>query len=597
MESTQQQPHIAILPTPGMGHLIPLTEFAKRLVLHHNFTVTFIIPTDGSPMQPQKDILQTLPKSISSIFLPPVSFSDLPEDRKIETQIALSVTRSLPSLREALKELAESTRLSALVVDLFGSLAFPVAIEFGVSPYVFFPTTAMGLCLMFHLHKLDESFSCEYRDLPEPVILPGCVPVHGSDLVEPLQDKKDEAYKWILSISKLYKLAEGIMVNSFMDLEPGAFKALKEGGWCKPPVYPVGPLIQAGSASGDNGLECLKWLGEQPSGSVLFVSFGSGGTLSHEQLTELALGLEMSGQRQRTVHTGEREKRGMDKSIVTLDKGTTCSSWNYCGERLATGSIDGTLTIFDSVDPASSSFTCTSRSKAHAASIVKVVWVPPEYGDAVACISSDGTLSLWEEVVEETQPLQWKLCKRFEGSSHKVLDIQCGVSLTSLKLVIAYSDGHVKVYELLNPLELKNWQLQAEFQNVIDSVSKYGNASCVSASISWNPQRGGSQQSSFVLGFNSNILQLNSSKVWEFDQDHQRWLPVAELALPGDKGDQVYAVAWAPNIGRPYEVIAVATHKGIAIWYIGLYPDPDGKLSVETAALLSGHGGEVWPFL
>ncbi|KAK3000703.1 hypothetical protein RJ639_022464 [Escallonia herrerae] len=370
MESRKQQPHIAILPTPGMGHLIPLTEFSKRLVLHHNFTVTFIIATDGSPMQPQKDILQTLPKSINSIFLPPVSFSDLPEDRKIETQIALSVTRSLPSLREALKELTESTRLSALVVDLFGSLAFPAAIEFGVSPYVFFPTTAMGLCLMFHLHKLDESFGCEYRDLPEPVILPGCVP-------------KDEAYKWILRISKLHNLAEGIMVNSFMGWEPGAFKALKEGGWCKHSVYPVGPLIQASSPSGDNG------------GSVLFASFGSGGTLSHEQLIKLALGLEMSGQRflwvvksphqkpnasyfsaqtnkdpfdflpdgfldgprarVRKVQLRNsmrgfkkaakkvlsqdvvREKSCMDKAKVTPDKGTTCSSWNYCGERLATG--------------------------------------------------------------------------------------------------------------------------------------------------------------------------------------------------------------------------------------------------------------------
>lgn len=39
-------------------------------------------------------------------------------------------------------------------------------------------------------------------------------------------------------------------------------------------------------------------------------------------------------------------------------------------------------------------------------------------------------------------------------------------------------------------------------------------------------------------------------QVWEFDQAHRRWLPVAELALPEDKGDQVYAVAWAPNIGR-----------------------------------------------
>lgn len=54
---------------------------------------------------------------------------------------------------------------------------------------------------------------------------------------------------------------------------------------------------------------------------------------------------------------------------------------------------------------------------------------------------------------------------------------------------------------------------QAEFHNVIDSVSTFGKASCLSASVSWNPKRGESQESSFVLGFNSNKPQLNSSKV------------------------------------------------------------------------------------
>ncbi|XP_057477605.1 protein SEH1 isoform X1 [Actinidia eriantha] len=283
----------------------------------------------------------------------------------------------------------------------------------------------------------------------------------------------------------------------------------------------------------------------------------------------------------------------MEKPVATLDKGTTCSSWNYCGQRLATGSIDGTLAIFDSIDPASSSFTCTYRSRVREVSIVKVVWVPPEYGDAVACICEDGTLSLWEEVVEDTKSLQWKLCKEFERSSNQVLDMQFGVSVTGLKLVSAYSDGYVKVYELLDPLELKNWQLQAEFQNVIDSVSKFGKAACLSASVSWSPQRVENQQLSFILGFNSNVMQLNSAKVWEFDQDHQKWLPVAELALPGDKGDPVYAVAWAPNIGRPYEVIATSTRKGIAIWHVGLNPDLDGRLSIEKVALLSGHEDEV----
>ncbi|XP_052171760.1 hydroquinone glucosyltransferase-like [Diospyros lotus] len=43
--------------------------------------------------------------------------------------------------------------------------------------------------------------------------------------------------------------------------------------------------------------ECLNWNDNQPTGSVLFVSFGSGGRLSHEQITELALGLEFSEQR------------------------------------------------------------------------------------------------------------------------------------------------------------------------------------------------------------------------------------------------------------------------------------------------------------
>ena len=41
----------------------------------------------------------------------------------------------------------------------------------------------------------------------------------------------------------------------------------------------------------------MRWLDKQPNGSVLYVSFGSGGTLSYEKLNELALGLEMSRQR------------------------------------------------------------------------------------------------------------------------------------------------------------------------------------------------------------------------------------------------------------------------------------------------------------
>ncbi|XVF33195.1 hypothetical protein REPUB_Repub17cG0147700 [Reevesia pubescens] len=292
-----QTPHIAILPSPGMGHLIPLVEFAKRLVHQHNFSVTFVIPTDDSPSKAQKSTLDSLPSSIDSFFLPRVDLSDLPEDSKIETLISLTVARSLSFLRDALKSLVAKTKLVGLVVDLFGTDAFDVAREFNVSSYIFFPSTAMALSLFLYLPKLDQMVSCEYRDLPEPVRIPGCVPIHGKELLDPIQDRKNDAYKWLLHHTNRYRLAEGIMVNSFEDLEAGAIKALQEKEPGKPPVYPVGPLVNVDPSSKADESDCLKWLDNQPHGSVLYVSFGSGGTLSYNQINELALGLEMSEQR------------------------------------------------------------------------------------------------------------------------------------------------------------------------------------------------------------------------------------------------------------------------------------------------------------
>ncbi|CAL5331324.1 unnamed protein product [Camellia sinensis] len=290
-----QTPHVAFLPSPGMGHLIPLIELAKQLVHHHHFSATILIPSAAPPTKAQKTVLQTLPKTIHHIFLPPVQ---LPNDiNNTESQIFLTMTLSLPSLKSTLSSLTATTHLAALVVDPFGLEAFDVAKEFGLSPYLFFSSTAMVLLFCLNLPKLDETVTGEYRDLPEPIQLPGCVPVHGKDLLDPVQDRSHDSYKGLLRNIKQFGSAEGIILNSFVDLEEGALKALQDEGLGKPPVYPVGPLIQAGSIEGLERSECLQWLDGQPSDSVVFVSFGSGGTLSQDQLNELALGLELSGQR------------------------------------------------------------------------------------------------------------------------------------------------------------------------------------------------------------------------------------------------------------------------------------------------------------
>ncbi|GAB4844576.1 hypothetical protein Ancab_037974 [Ancistrocladus abbreviatus] len=296
--TAMETPHILIVPSPGMGHLIPLVQLAKLLVSRHAFSVTFIVPNIGEPPKAQKSFLQNLPQDIGHVLLPPVNLDDLPPDAGPEVKICVAMIRSIPSTRNVFSLLVGQKRVVALLTDLFGCDIFDVADELEVPSYVYFSPSTFCLMLFLHLPELDKKITCEYRDWPDPIMLPGCVPVYGKDLVQPIQDRRDEAYKWILHICQsLRSMPKGILLNSFMELEPGAIQVLQKEEAGRPPFYLIGPVVQSGSDDETDGSGCLDWLDGQPFGSVLFVSFGSGGTLSYEQLNELAHGLEMSEQR------------------------------------------------------------------------------------------------------------------------------------------------------------------------------------------------------------------------------------------------------------------------------------------------------------
>ncbi|XP_043711935.1 UDP-glycosyltransferase 88F4-like [Telopea speciosissima] len=127
----------------------------------------------------------------------------------------------------------------------------------------------------------------------------------ASYLPDPVQDREDQFYPDILEICLNLPKSKGFIMNTFECLESTLIKTITDG-LClpdapTPPVYCIGPLIASPKNRGGEGDEavdpCLSWLDAQPSESVVFLCFGSGGVFSTKQVREIAIGLEKSGQK------------------------------------------------------------------------------------------------------------------------------------------------------------------------------------------------------------------------------------------------------------------------------------------------------------
>ncbi|KAK8304807.1 hypothetical protein V6Z11_D03G016800 [Gossypium hirsutum] len=289
--------HVALVASPGMGHLIPVLELGKRLVSHHGISATiFVVTMDASLSRSQLLKVSGITDDfLDVVLLPAVDISArVDKTTGILRQMAMMVHEALPSLRSAI--LAMEVQPIALIVDMFATEAFVVAEEFMMFKYVFVTTNAWFLALTVHGPNLDKEVDQDdHINNQKPIHIPGCEPVRFVDCYEQFLRRNKVYFRMGTEIST----ADGILVNSFYDLEPLTLAALhdtrKVGLAPKAPVYPIGPLVRPVELSLRG--EVLRWLDMQPKESVLYVSFGSGGTLSAKQTIELAWGLENSQQR------------------------------------------------------------------------------------------------------------------------------------------------------------------------------------------------------------------------------------------------------------------------------------------------------------
>ncbi|KAK7313056.1 hypothetical protein VNO77_37417 [Canavalia gladiata] len=296
--------HVVLLSSAGLGHLIPVIELGKRFIINHNFKVTILAVTSQTSEAEAQTINTALATSLCHVIeIPSPDLTGfLHENDAVVTRLRVMIRVAVPAIQSIISKITPPP--SALIVDIFCTEAIPIARELNLLSYVYVTSHAWLLALVVYSPVLDELVEGQYVDQKEPLKIPGCNPVRPEDVVDPMLDRNDKQYIEYLGIGTDIPQSDGVLVNTWEDLQHRDLQALRDGGLLsqvlkmKIPVYGVGPLLRQPESETSPSTELVvKWLDEQPSESVLYVSFGSGGTISFEQMTELAWGLELSERR------------------------------------------------------------------------------------------------------------------------------------------------------------------------------------------------------------------------------------------------------------------------------------------------------------
>lgn len=216
--------------------------------------------------------------------------------------------------------------------------------------------------------------------------------------------------------------------------------------------------------------------------------------------------------------------------------------FDYYGQRLASCSSDRKIKIFSSDD--TGEWALNSEWTAHQGSVWKLSWAHPEFGQILASCSFDRTVSIWEEHAV-TEP--WRNQAQLADSRESVHDVEFSPRHLGLRLATASADGFVRIYEAIDVLNLSHWPLQEEF------LADKDGATC----LSWN-----------MSPFDVPMIAVGSSnataKVWAYNTSYNRWQICTELT---GHLDGIHDIAWAPNMGRSYHLIATASKdETIKIW-------------------------------
>ncbi|KAF6175405.1 hypothetical protein GIB67_036496 [Kingdonia uniflora] len=342
------------------------------LTHHPSFSITILIttpPYNTGSTTPYINHISTTTSSILFHHLPiiPLSTETITNAPNQEALAFELLARNNPHVEDAIVTISKTSKVRSLVFDFFCTPALKVGKHLSIPTYYFFTSGVGVIALFLYFPTIHKGTNESFKDIKMDLNIPGLPSFPAHDMPMPMLDRSEVSYDFFLNYSTQLPNANGFIINSFEALEPRAIKAVLDGlcvpDRAIPPIYCIGPLITPdGHIDGVRGThESLAWLELQPSGSVVFLCFGSLGLFSKAQLKEIATGLEKSGQRflwvVRSPPTDDKSKRFLappDPDLDTLlphgffdrtkERGLVLKSWVPQVKVLSHESVGGFVT-------------------------------------------------------------------------------------------------------------------------------------------------------------------------------------------------------------------------------------------------------------
>ncbi|KAA8542352.1 hypothetical protein F0562_023512 [Nyssa sinensis] len=310
MEITGAGVHILVFPYPAQGHMLPLLDLTHQLAVR-DLTITILVtPQNLSLLNP---LLSRHP-SIKTLVLPFPTHPSFPAGvenvKDLPPNAFTAMMRTLGELYEPLLHWFQNhpSPPVAIVSDMFLGWTHHLACQLGIRRFVFSPSGAMGLSIIYSLWRdlpkrddpNNENALISFPRIPNSPIFPWWQLstlyrsfVEGDPASEFMKDGfRSDIASW------------GLVINTFTELERVYIDNITEElghnrVWAVGPLLPSiddpsGPTDRGGSSSVSSS-DILYWLDTCNDHTVVYVCFGSQAVLTNKQMEGLASGLEKSG--------------------------------------------------------------------------------------------------------------------------------------------------------------------------------------------------------------------------------------------------------------------------------------------------------------